>query len=157
MAIVAVAATKVPNLQAALIIAVPALLINASIALSTIASDQIRLAQALLIALSLVVSAVHGLSRYARRTRHTAERKEQRYADVFDTLTEGVLVLDRNGRVLQSNSSLRHMFQLDAAEGIEEVLRFGSVEMTDRYGQPITGPLTTWSAHNCDARRCTTA
>lgn len=63
MAIVAVAATKVSNLQAALIIAVPAVLINASIALSTISSDQIRLAQALLIALSLVVSAVHGLSR----------------------------------------------------------------------------------------------
>lgn len=39
--------------------------------------------------------------------------------------------MDSNGRMLQSNSSLRHMFQLDAAEGIEEVLRFGSVEMTD--------------------------
>lgn len=70
-----------------------------------------------------------------RRKANLAER-EERFRSVVRSLGDGVLLLDRNGRILESNSQGRHLLGVRGAGGGDEVLE---VVFVDRDGTRLGG------------------
>ncbi len=73
--------------------------------------------------------------------RHAAERElrdsERRYRELLDAIDKGILVQDRNGRVLSANAAAERMLGMSEADLSAETLSVADWRFVDEHGQPL--------------------